>query len=201
MEAKKQSGNLPEPNQAPALPSLQSKEEAAAAVRDYAHALASLVLLTAARQKAITELETKHDNGLNGLEGITAVSAKVSRLKVQLEEWARGNRGEFGEQQSLEFSHGVLQFRQGSRKIGFLARWNEEKVLKKLRSFAVTSQWREYLRTKFEIDRQELLKQTKDGGKLPVARLSEIGVKIVREEGFDIETKPEAVARDCDLIP
>lgn len=206
MEAKKL-GNAPAPTQAPALPSnpnqsetgrmpvLRSKDEAAEAVKQYAHLVAELGVLIAARKQAEVLILEKYN------PAITAKVAAISEAQLQLKAWAEENRPEFGEAQSLEFSHGTLQFRMGSRKIEFRARWDEQKTLAALLKFPVTSQWREYLRIDYSIDRQELLKQTKPTGKLPEARLGEIGLKIVREEGFSIEPKPEAVANDCDLMP
>lgn len=170
-------------------------------MKEYAHAMLTLGLLTAALDKAVSDLTTKHTEGLHGLEGIKAVSAKAKALEEQLFQWAEENRGEFGEAKSLEFTHGILSYRLGNRKIGFRSGWDEESVLKKLQSFRVTSQWREYLRTEYSIDRQTLLKQTKDGGKLPEAKLKEIGLKVERDELFSIETKPDAVSKDCDVIP
>lgn len=197
MEAEEKVGqsNVQCPKSTAGLPPLLSKTEAAEAVKHYAHLMAELGVLIAARKVAEVAILEKYN------PAIVAKGAVINQVELQLKAWAKENRGEFGGAQFLEFSHGTLQFRWGPRKIDFRARWNEKKTLKKLLSFPVVSQWREYLRVEYSIDRQELLKQTKPKGKLPEANLETIGLKVMREEGFSIEPKPEAVARDCDLMP
>lgn len=178
------------------MEALKTKEEAAKAVKQYAHALCELGILTSARDKAVLEVQSKHQ------AGITAKSERLAEIEQQLKEWSETNRAEvFGEEQSVEFSHGFLKYREGNRKLICLARWDEKKVLEKLLEFPVTSQWREYIRQTPSIDKQELLKQTKPGGKLPEVKLREIGLRVGREESFSIETKPDMVARDCDVMP
>jgi phage host-nuclease inhibitor protein Gam len=189
MEALKKSDS------AAALPLLATREEAAAAVKKHAHLLASLGVYMADRDKAVqTASETNSTV-------ISATSAQITALEQQLEQWAKTNRKEFGEQQSLEFSHGFLKFRLGQRKLVCLARWTQEKVIKKLTSFPVTSMWQEFVRRDPEINAQKLLAETKPGGRLPAARLKEIGLKITRDERFEVEPKPDMVAKDCDLMP
>ena len=201
MEAKKL-GTAPDPaqQQRPALPPLRSKTEAAEAVKRFAHLTAELGVLVAALKQAQMALLEKYN------PAIVAKGAAMQLEEERIRTWAESNREEFqGSTESrpttLEFSHGFLKFRPGPRKIDFRYGWDEEKSLQKLLSFPVTSQWQEYIRRTPSIDRQEILKQTKPKGKLPEARLAEVGLKIVREESFNVEPKPEAVAGDCDLMP
>lgn len=174
---------------------LKSKEEAALAVKQYAHLLCELAILSADSDKAVLAVKGKFQ------PVITAKSELLTALKTRLQEWAEANPTAFGDERSTEFSHGWLRFRKGQRKLVLLARWTWDKVLLELEKYPVTSQWREYLRNVPEINKRKLLEETKPAGKLPEAKLREIGVRVVREETFDIETKPDMVAKDCDLAP
>jgi len=177
------------------MEALKNREEAAAAVRRYAHLEAQLGAAAAAR-KAAVDKALKTNDAL-----IASLSNTLKEYGAVLEEWAEANPEEFGEKRSTEFSFGWLQFRKGQRKLDCLARWTEEKVIAKLLAFPVTSQWAEYVRRDPEVNRQKLLEDTKEGGKLPVSKLKEIGLKITVGESFSIKTKPEAVAGDVDLMP
>jgi len=183
-----------------AMEALKNKEEAAEALKQYAHKTALMGATVAARNKAALEAEQKLKDKYQPV--ILTLSNELTEIEKRLEEWATSNRRTiFGEEQSLEFSYGFLKFRLGQRKLVMLARWTEEKVLKALLAFPVTSQWQEYIRREPEIDKRKLLEATKDGGKLPEAKLREIGLRVTRDEKFSIETKPEMVAKDCDLMP
>lgn len=174
---------------------LKSKEEAALAVKQYAHLLAEMGILASARDKAVLDTQAKYQ------PGITAKSALLTEVKARLQEWAEANPEAFGDERSTEFSHGWLRFRKGQRKLVLLARWTWDKVLVKLEEYPVTSQWKEYIRSTPEINKRKLLDETKPDGKLPEAKLRDIGVRVTREESFEIETKPDMVSQDCDLAP
>jgi len=181
------------------MEALKTKEEAAEALKQYAHKTALMGATVAARNKAALEAEQKLKDKYQPV--ILTLSNELTEIERKLEAWAKANRDVFGKEQSLEFSYGFLKFRLGQRKLVMLARWTEEKVLKALLAFPVTSQWQEYIRREPEINKRKLLEETKEGGKLPEAKLREIGLRVDREEKFTIETKPEMVANDCDLMP
>jgi phage host-nuclease inhibitor protein Gam len=184
------------------MEALKNKEEAALAVKRHAHLTAQLGVLIAARNQATAELNKQlADIQAKRQPPIDIIAQQIREINLSIEAWAINNRLEFGGAQSLEFSHGWLRFRQGQRKLECLAKWTWEKVLKKLQDFPVTSQWREYIRNDPEVNKQKLLAETKDGGRLPKARLKEVGLKITVDESFNIEPKPDAVASDCDLMP
>lgn len=181
---------------------LRTRQEAAAAVKTHAHLTAQLGVLIATRDQATAELNKK----LNDLLGkhqpaIDSTSQQITAIESLLEIWAKKNRKTFGKTRSLEFSHGFLRFRTGQRQLTLLARWTWEKTLQALKSYPVTSQWREYVRVKEEVNKSKLLMETKDGGKLPEVKLREIGLRVLQDESFEIEPKPDAVAKDCDLMP
>lgn len=182
------------------MEALKNKEEAAQAVKEYAHFLAELGVLTAQRDKALLIAQKAINDKHQPL--ITAKSEKLADIERRLQEWATMNRrAEFGEEKSLEFEYGWLKFREGNRQLFLLARWDWDKVLKTLLATPVTSQWREYIRRDPEVNKQKLLEATKDGGNLPEVKLRDIGLRVDRDEKFSIKTKPEMVARDCDIIP
>lgn len=181
---------------------IRDKEQAALVVKNHAHLMAQMGVLIGARDKATAKVNEQLVEILNKHQpAIDAASKQLTILQDQLKLWAEESRTEFGEKQSLEFSHGTLSFRLGQRRLEPLARWDMEKVLKKLQRYPVTSQWREYIRKKESVNEQKLLMETKDGGRMPAARLKEIGLKIVRDESFTVEPNSDAVARDCDVMP
>jgi hypothetical protein len=183
-----------------AMEALKTKEEAAEALKQYAHKIALMGVLVSARDKAVLEATNKLNEKHS--PAITALSGELSALKDQLESWSNESRALlFCDDQSLELEYGFLKFRKGQRKLVCLARWTWEKTLDALMKFPVTSQWQEYIRRTPEVDKRKLLDATKPGGKLPEEKLREIGCRVVREESFSIETKPEMIARDCDVMP
>jgi hypothetical protein len=177
------------------MEALRNKEGAAEALKQFAHKTALLGVLVSARDKAVLEVQTKHRTAID------ATSAELTALKGQLQTWAEANPELFGEARSVEMGYGWLKFRKGQRKLVLLSKWTWDKVLEKLLSFPVTSQWQEYVRRSPDIDARKLLEATKDGGKLPETKLRDIGCRVIREESFSIETKPQMVANDCDIIP
>lgn len=173
---------------------IQSRQEAACVVKQLAHFTALLGAAVASQNMDVLAAQEKHS------ALIKQISSEITAGESKLQAWANANReAEFGEAQSIEFTHGFLRFRMGSRKLDFLARWDEAKVLVKLLSFPVTSQWAKYIRRTPELNKQLLLVDTKDGGKapaLPPALLKTVGLKIVREERFEVEVKPEMAIAD-----
>ena len=134
---------------------------------------------------------------------IEPAQLEIAAREEKLGECAEANRvEEFGEGKTLELQCGVLSFRLGNRKLECRAGWDWDKVLARLESFPVTSQWAEYLRRVPEIDKRRLLEDTKEPGagrhaRLSAAKLEDIGLKITREERFEVEAKPDAVLAEC----
>ena len=173
---------------------LESRAAAGELVKRLAHLTALLGAAVANRDQDVLNAQEKHQ------ALITQIAVEIEAGKERLAAWADENRKvEFGDEQSVEFPNGWLRFRVGQRTLDLLSGWTWEKVLAKLKSFRVTSQWRAYVRTKQEVNKQALLADTKDSGtgpKLPPALLREVGVKIVREERFEVECKPEMAVAD-----
>jgi len=181
------------------MEALKNKEEAAEAVKHYAHLLADLGVLSAQRDKALLTAQKAINEKYQPL--ITAKSQEAMAEEQRVEVWSKANRELFSEKRSLEFEYGWLKFREGNRQLFLLARWSWDKVLKALLDTPVTSQWQEYIRRDPEVNKQKLLEATKDGGNLPETKLRDIGPRVDREESFSIKTNPEMVARDCDIMP
>jgi phage host-nuclease inhibitor protein Gam len=173
---------------------IRSRAEAAELVQQMAHWTAMLGIAAAAQNADIQKAREKHQSTLDHL------SAEITKARERLKFWAEENREEFGEAKSLEFPHGSLQFRTGQRKLVLLSRWDWEDVLKSLLATPATSQWREYVRNTPEVNKRRLLDVTKDGGKLPEARLREIGLRVVREENFEVECKPEDAVAEPPML-
>lgn len=145
-----------------------------------AEATALLGCSVAAQNADILKAQEKHQALINKL------SADVAGHEAALKEWAEANRTEFGEAQSLEFPNGWLRFRMGKRALDLRAGWTWKEVLA-----AMTGPWKKYLRPKVEPDKVALLKAS-DGDKpvLTSAQLTQIGLKVVQEESFEVECKP-----------
>ena len=177
------------------MEALKNKEEAAEALKQYALKTAQLGALAALLNKAVLEVQGKHQ------PAITTLSNELTEREAKLREWAEANPDLFGKARSLELSYGFLRFRTGPRKLVTLAKWTWDKVLEALLEKPVTSQWQEYIRREPEINKRKLLEATKQSGNLPEAKLRDIGLRVIREESFSIETKPEMVERDVNVIP
>ncbi|HZQ45483.1 MAG TPA: host-nuclease inhibitor Gam family protein, partial [Verrucomicrobiae bacterium] len=136
------------------MEALKNKEEAAEALKQYAHKTAQMGALVSSHEKAVLQATTALNE--KNLPAINKLSGELTALKQQLEAWSNGNSEMFGERRSLEFNYGWLKFHQGNRKLVTLARWTEEKVLKALLAFPVTSQWHEYVRREPEINKAKL---------------------------------------------
>lgn len=157
--------------------------------------LSALLGVTVAnRDREVLAAQQKH------AKTIEQISKDISEGEARLKAWAEENRDkEFGEEQSREFMGGWLRFRQGQRSLALRSGWDWDKVLKALHDFPVTHFWRKYIRTKPEVNKQLLLAHTKDtgdGAALPAAKLVDIGLKITREERFEVEYRPEIVKPD-----
>lgn len=167
-----------------------NRDEATETVKHLAHLTALLGATVALKNSDVLKAQEKYQ------VTITQLVNEIEIGKAKLEEWAQANREEFGESKTLEFPNGWLRFRMGQRKLLLLSRWDDEKVLEKLESFPVTSQWHEFIRQKNEINKRKLLDETKPGGSLPEKKLREIGLRVDREETFEVEVKPETGVED-----
>jgi hypothetical protein len=176
-----------ENQQTPGPLPVANRIEAEAVLKQIAHLTGLLGATVALRDQQVLDVNIRHQ-----LQ-IEALLRDIDLRKERIELWARANKEtEFPEgSQSLELPDGRIFFRQGNRKLDLLEGWDWDLALTRLLKFPVESQWAEYIKREPEIDKAKLLKDTKgEEPRLPEARLKTIGLKVVREERFDIEVRP-----------
>jgi phage host-nuclease inhibitor protein Gam len=166
------------------ISTIRSKAEAAETVSDLAAIQSELKACQYLMDEDLRLARLKHE----GL--IIHLSNQVSAKREQLAIWARENRAQFGDRQSLEFSQGSLVFHQGNRCVDLLEGWTWKTVLKKMRT--LRRQFGKYIRKKEELDKQKILADTRDEvGKLKESELKRIGVRVWRDESFTVEIKTD----------
>lgn len=134
-------------------------------------------------------------------KAIEALRVRQREQDVRLENWARGNRQEFGEAKTLDLRNGFLKLRDGQEAVVLKEKWNEQKALDamgwtaklilRLRALVVPKKWAECARVKIELDKTQIKKDFK-AGKLETADLAAAGLEIKAEEHFSIELKISA---------
>lgn len=163
----------------PQKPELKTRAEAEAAVAEMARLTAILGANVANRDKEMVAITDRY------APGIAAMSENISAQKEAVETWAKANRKEFGDKQSLEFPAGIVAFHKGQRAVSLLPKWTWKTVLA-----ALKGSFKKYRRTKYETDKVAILADAAgEKPKLTPERLKKIGVEIVQEETFDIELR------------
>ena len=167
-------------------PKSLTKQTAAALVARLATLQQEANAIEANRDAAILRLSEKVQPRLD------AIATEIADGTDLLGYWARANRKEFGESQSLGLPAGTLQFRWTARSVELLDGWDWSKVLAKLKG-----RWKRFVREKPEVDKREILKATDPNlparERLPDAQLRKLGLKIARQEEFSLELRPETV--------
>ena len=154
-----------------------------------------------ARQNDEIQQARRHDPQILDLE------TQIRRHHTRLELWATEHRatlgldGAPGQARSLKLRQGTIGFRWSNRAIRFLANWTEAMVMEKLRSFiaatdtGLSRKYKPYIRTKEELDRQQLLKDSRPEARLLDDKdLKRIGISAARTETFFTEPNLEEVS-------
>jgi len=122
-----------------------------------------------------------------------AQSARVKDLEAALANFAVARKAElFPKKKSLEMTFGLFGFRQSS-KLKTLAKWTWKLVLERLQELAADPEgrpYREALRTKVEVDKEQMRDWPED-------RLAAVGVHKVAEDEFYYELKAEELREDA----
>lgn len=164
------------------LPSLASRDDAEAAMRDLAIDANIIRGLTAERDDEVLAINRKYEAEL------AKAQRRIDALSDALRVWAETHPAEFPkDRKSIQFLSGLLGFRTGTPKLSLTSRaWSWEKVLEaiKLRAF-------NFVRTKEEVDKEAILAFV-NAGPEPAAELEQkilrpIGLKITQGESFYIE--------------
>ncbi len=172
----------------PTVPVPKNLSQAEATLGILAHKSHLLKTKRGEMESALEDVRKKYQPKLDEL------TQDIEANKIALEQWSEGVRGEWGEKKSLELVHGTIGFRTGQRQLVPLAKMNWLKVLQNL----IAKKFRKYVRTKLDVDRAKILKDSQEtdheegGISEPVLSkevLSELGLKVVQEESFYVDLK------------
>lgn len=154
------------------------------------HALRNCMV--AARDQALQRVHEGHD------PAITKIESEIQALENSLAEFGLANPPATG--RTIVFSTGEIRLRTGPRKLVFLYGWDEDRTLHQLLCYPAASQWHQYVRHVYEIDRARILRDTDDSpGKTPVfpePKLRDIGLRVTRQESAILEPCPQIAALD-----
>ena len=169
----------------------------------------SRIRLTAPSIKSRTELEA-HTREITGLiidqnqtkltmdAELQAVreryEERLEHLRDQIEQkievtraWAEGNPAEFSQAKSLDLVHCTIGWRTGQPTLKTLRGWTWDRVLDKMRSLG--GRWTGYIRTKEEVNRQQLLIDRDALG----PALAPVGLTVEQTESFFLDAKLQAL--------
>jgi phage host-nuclease inhibitor protein Gam len=174
---------------------IKSREQAGEVIAGNARLVALLKKTLALRDQRLIEVREDYKESIENLQ------RSIDNGEARLRAWADENRAEeFGDSQFTEFTAGTLKYRMGPSKLALRAGATWEKALQKLLAFGPVSMWAQYIRKEPEIDKRKLLEHTKEEkpgtAKLPPAQLEKIGLKIVRDEFFQIDYIPQSTSPD-----
>jgi phage host-nuclease inhibitor protein Gam len=126
-------------------------------------------------------------------QGLLAIKARMNQLTLQAQTWAEAHPEQFEKKKSMELTDGKLGFRTGNRALHLLSRkFKWETVLQLLKKL----KWgKDYVRTKEEVDKEAILRDTivrpatDPDPKTFISEkvLADAGMKVVQEENFFVE--------------
>jgi len=178
--------------QAEAKQAIATRQEAEQTLARKGRLLALLGESVAERDRAASEVQTKHSPVIKRL------TDEIDVLDARLQDWAEKHREAFTDGKTYELSSGWLRFKLGPPKLVLLARWTWQKTLNALLAFPAASQWSTYVKRVPEINKRKLLSDTRDvDGRpgtalLPEPNLRTIGLRVDQDEFFEAESKPQA---------
>lgn len=163
-------------------PALSTRADAEHELGKLAKAVAERDQLTAELEARLTEIRQRFEGRIEGLDSI--VEAATDRLQA----WAEANPSEFATKKSLDLLHGTVGFRTGNPTLKTLAGWTWDRVQEKL-----VGPLARYVRTKTEPDKAGL-HGAHTRGEIDDGQLRAIGLRVVQDEAFFVETKTETPA-------
>jgi len=124
---------------------------------------------------------------------IKALGDSIARQELRLKEWATKQRAEW-EEKSFPLRQGTIGFRPTRESVRPAEGETDLTVLARLRKLIKRNKekWKAYVRTKEEIDRQQIFKDTRpETLKLTAGDLEKMGVVIEKGEVFYADPKIE----------
>ena len=165
---------------------LQTRDEMEAVVGQIAALVAQSQALDSEYSTERTLLDARH------AEKLRPIADSLKGKLALAQDWAERNPAAFGTARSLAMSYGTVGWRRANPSLQLVNKkqWSWEKVLEALRSGGRIFEgrgplWSSYVREKFEVNKEALLSDRVELG----AQLSNVGVKVVQEDDFFIDTK------------
>lgn len=157
---------------------IKTREQMEALVGDITALITKQQKLTAELNRRVNEVRQDYEASLGQIA--EDIEAKTALAR----DWAEANQGEFGKAKSISLTHGIVGWRIGNVTLKTLAGWTWDRVLEKL---ATSPGWDHYIRTKREVNKESLLAAREE------LDLKQVGVRVVQDERFFVETKVETV--------
>lgn len=154
-----------------------SREEAEKALAEYAQAEARLQSINAKMDAEMNKIRAKYAEDVAALEHV-----KDEHFRV-VEQYAVEHRSElFQDRKKVEGVHGAFGFRSGSPKLALRSGFLWPDVARRCREFMP-----DYVKTTYDVAKSKLLADR--NVEAVRANFEKIGVEVVSEEKFFIETK------------
>jgi phage host-nuclease inhibitor protein Gam len=168
------------------LPVIQTREEMESLIGEIAVLKSSQRLLTVAMDEQLQSVRGQYEPQL-------AVQNEVLEQKMeQARAWSEANCQAFGAVRSIETLHGSVGWRTAGPALRTLTGWTWDRVKETLKTMGASG----YIRVKEEVNKQNLISDRESIGP---EKLREIGLRVVQEETFFVETKltslPELAGR------
>lgn len=159
-------------------PALQTRDEMEWVVGEICALTIKSDALVVQMDEYIQEVRERYQTDL------TAIKEKLPPLMALAQDWAEANPSAFGQNKSIEMTHGTVGFRTGMPTVKTLAGWTWAKVLVAVKSLRLVS----YIRTYEEIDKDAIIADRKT---ILQETLRQMGLRIKQEESFFVDSKRE----------
>ncbi len=155
-------------------PVIRTREEMESLVNEITLTKLNERKITAQMDLQIASVRERYELQLGECKKFIEEKTELARV------WAEAHPEEFGKKKSIDFLAGTVGFRTGTPKLALLNRsWTWEKVLR-----AVETLLPNFIRTKTEIDKENIIAQRADIGDDYLATL---GIKVTQGESFFVE--------------
>ena len=160
-----------------------TEEQMNQAFADYAKASASVAKINAEIDLKVAKIrEAKADE-------LSMHNAEVERTFEILQSYAVENRDVlFTKKKSIDTAHGILGFRTGTPKLAKSKKYTWEGILDLVKTHLPT-----FVRTKSEINKEDLLKAYSDKNEAVLVKFPECNIFVEQDETFYVERKSEEI--------
>lgn len=159
-------------------PAIQSREQMERLVAEICEMTICMDAATAEMDERILKVRQDYELTLSRYQ--QDIDAKMAMAQA----WAEANPAEFGSKKSIEMVHGTVGFRTGMPKLKLIVGWTWDRVKEAL----MTGNYRDYIRTKHEVDKERLLS---DSDRIGDA-MRTIGCRVVQDESFFVDPKRDS---------